>query len=67
MGQTVLESGVPIQAGLHVYAQCLRGTPGGVALLALNTSRTDANRIDVPASAEAYTLAAATLEDKQVE
>jgi len=27
MSSTVLESGVPIQAGLHVYAHCLRGHP----------------------------------------
>ncbi len=40
MGSTVLESGVPIQEGLHVYAHCLRGAPGGVALLAINNSRT---------------------------
>jgi hypothetical protein len=32
MGTTVLDAGVPIQAGLHVYAHCLRGTPGGGAL-----------------------------------
>jgi len=67
MGSTVLESGVPIQAGLHVYAHCLRGTSGGVAVLALNTSRTDPTAIDVPASAEAYALTAPTLEAKQVE
>ena len=33
MGTTVLEAGVPIQPGLHVYAHSLRGVPGGVALL----------------------------------
>ncbi len=66
MGSTVLESGIPIQAGLHVYAHCLRGTPGGVALLALNTSRTEANAIDVPTPAEAFTLSATSLEDTQV-
>ena len=39
MGTTVLESGVPTQAGLHVYANALRGTPGGVAVLVINTDR----------------------------
>jgi heparanase len=67
MGPTVLESGIPIQAGLHVYAHCLRGTPGGVALLAINTSRTDANALDLLTPADAYTLSATTLEDKQVQ
>src|SRR4051812_41202141 len=37
MGRTVLESGVPIQAGLHVYAHCHSGTRGGVSLLIINT------------------------------
>ena len=67
MGTTVLESGIPIQAGLHVYAHCLRGAPGGVALLALNTSQTEANAIDVPTPAEGYTLTATALQDKQVQ
>ena len=46
MGTTVLESGVPIQPGLHVYAHCLRGTPGGVALLAINTDKTASRTAD---------------------
>src|SRR5450432_1163625 len=33
MGTTVLESGVPIQPGLHVYAHCRREAPDGVTLL----------------------------------
>lgn len=40
MGTTVPESGVPIQEGLHVYAHCLRGNPGGVALLLINNDKT---------------------------
>lgn len=66
MGPTVLESGVPIQAGLHVYAHCLRGTSGGVALLALNTSRTDPAAIAIPKPAEAFTLTAVSLQGAQV-
>jgi hypothetical protein len=60
MGTTVLESGVPIRAGLHVYAHCLRGAPGGVALLLLNTDETASSTLTVPVSAERYTLASAT-------
>jgi len=30
MCTTVLDAGVPIHAGLHVYAHCLRGVPGGL-------------------------------------
>ena len=38
MGPRVLDTGVPIAEGRHVYAHCLKGTPGGVALLAINNS-----------------------------
>ncbi|MGH7090141.1 MAG: hypothetical protein ACREFQ_14695, partial [Stellaceae bacterium] len=43
--------------------------PGGVTLLAINTSRTAAQTIDLPMPVERYTLtaaAAATLEDDRV-
>ena len=39
MGTTVLDAGFANRAGLHVYAQCLRGVPGGVGMLVLNTDR----------------------------
>ena len=39
--------------------RCLRGQPGGVALLALNLSRTELASIALPVPAERYTLAAA--------
>jgi hypothetical protein len=58
MGTTVLESGVPIQSGLHVYAHCLRARPGGVALLAINTDQAAARTLALPVAAERYTLAA---------
>jgi heparanase len=57
MGTTVLESGVPLQAGLHVYAHCLRGKPGGVALLVINTDKAASRTLSVPVAAERYTLA----------
>jgi heparanase len=56
MGTTVLESAVPIQPGLHVYAHCLRGTPGGVALVAINNDITGARTLQVPTAALRYTL-----------
>ena len=67
MGTTVLESGVPIQAGLHVYAQCLRGTPGGVVLLAINTDKSTPRALTIPLASERYTLSAAVLDSKKVE
>jgi hypothetical protein len=66
MGTTVLESGVPIQAGLHVYAHCQFGTPDGVGLLVINTDRDAARVIRLDAASERYTLDAATLDDGTV-
>lgn len=67
MGTTVLDAG-PSRPGLHLYAQCLRGRPGGVALLAINTSRTEPASVSLPMQAERYTLAASgrDLEDAHV-
>ncbi len=67
MGTAVLDAGVPIQEGLHVYAHNLRGVPGGVALLVINNSRTKSTSLDLPLSAERYTLTAPKLEGKEVE
>ncbi|MBZ6079100.1 hypothetical protein [Microvirga puerhi] len=62
MGSTVLETEVPIQEGFHIYAHCLRGTPGGVAVLAINNSRTKPSAVEIPKAAEGYTLTAPQLE-----
>ena len=67
MGPTVLESGVPIREGLHLYAHCLRGTPGGVALLAINNSRTQPTSIVLPNGGDRYTMSAPDLEATQVQ
>ena len=66
MGTTVLESGIPIQSGLHVYAHCLRGTPGGVALLAINNDRAAARMLSIPMAGERYTLSSNDLQGKAV-
>jgi glycosyl hydrolase family 79 len=63
MGAVVLDSGVPIQMGLHVYAHCLRQVSGGVALLVINNDRNAARTLVVPESSERYTLDAASLQD----
>jgi len=67
MGTRVLDSGVPIRAGLHAYAHCLRGTPGGVALLLTNTDRQASQALTLPTKAERYTLAATDLLGRQVQ
>src|ERR1700704_4502142 len=66
MGSTVLDSGGPIQAGLHVYAHCQRGTPGGVSLLVINTSRDAPRSLTLPNASERFTLDAAGLRDTTV-
>ena len=66
MGTTVLDAGVPIQPGLHVYAHCQRGTPGGVALLVINTDRNASHTLMLTAASLRYTLDAADLLDQRV-
>jgi glycosyl hydrolase family 79 len=56
MGPVVLEPGIPIRAGLHLYGHCLRGVPGGVALLAIHTDTGRVATLTLPTPAERYTL-----------
>ena len=66
MGTTVLDSGLPVQPGLHVYAHCQSGAPGGVSLLAINTDRAASHALVLPMASVRYTLSAANLEDTDV-
>lgn len=65
MGPIVLDFG-PSRPDLHLYAHCQRDHPGGVTLLAINTSRTEPAAIDLPMSADRYTLTAQKLQDTRV-
>lgn len=56
MGTRVLDAG-PQRQGLHLYAHCLRGVPGGVAVLALNLEDKP-KQLRVHGRAEAYVLTA---------
>jgi hypothetical protein len=67
MGSTVLDAGVPIQRGLHVYAHNLRGTPGGVELLVINNDRDAARTLRIPTAARRYTLSASSLRSARVQ
>ena len=58
--------GLPIQRGLHLYAHCLRGAPGGVALLAINNDRAAARVLTIPMPGQRYTLASGELQAKVV-
>ena len=67
MGTTVLDPGPSPAANLHLYAQCLRGKPGGVALLAINADRTASQSLGIPKDAESYTLTSQDMLSTQVE
>ena len=66
MGTVVLDSGVPTERGLHVYAHCARRTPGGVALLVINNDTQDSHELVLADTAARFTLDAATLQDASV-
>lgn len=61
MGTTVLDPGALKQPDLYVYAQCLRGKRGGIALLAINADREQARQITLPKDSARYTLTAPDL------
>jgi heparanase len=65
MGTTVLDAGASPQPGIYLYAHCLRGKPGGVALLAMNADRTKARDITLPVASSRYTLTATDLLDSK--
>ncbi|KRR17952.1 hypothetical protein [Bradyrhizobium retamae] len=64
MGTTVLDAGV--HKGIHLYAHCRRGVRGAVTLLAINTDRTNAAMLRLPAASERYTLSADHLQSADV-
>jgi hypothetical protein len=65
MGEAVLDAG-PLQPGLHLYAHCLRGRPGGVGLVAINLDRAEPATLELPIAAQRYTLTADTLQSATV-
>ncbi len=66
MGTVVLAAAVPVTSGLHVYAHCQRGKPGGVALLVINNDRDAPHTLMIAAASLRYTLDAANLRDQHV-
>ena len=66
MGTTVLESGVPVTEGQHIYAHCLRDVPGGVAVLAINNDQNSPRTLQVGAIGLRYTLSASPLRSRAV-
>ena len=66
MGATVLDAGSAVQSGLHLYAHCQSGAPGGVSLLVINTHRAAPHALRFPAVSVRYTLSAENPEDVDV-
>jgi hypothetical protein len=66
MGTTVLDTGIPIEQGMHVYAHCLRGTPGGVAMVAINNDLEAPRSVNLPMEGERYTLSSPELQSEEV-
>lgn len=65
MGEIVLDAGAN-RGDLHLYAHCLKGRRGGVALVAINLNRTRPARIEIPSAALRYTLSADVLQGATV-
>jgi len=61
VGTTVLNPGSSSLPNLNLYAHCLRDNPGGVALLVINLDRASSQSLDLPVSAQRYTLSAKDL------
>ena len=67
MGTTVLDAGTSPVATVHLYAHCLRGQSGGVAVLAINTDRQRSHDLAFPLKGESYTLTSKNLMGASVE
>ena len=67
MGTTVLDAGMAASPNLKVFAQCTKGKPGSVTLLALNLEKASPQTIRLPEAGERYTLTAPELQSKTVQ
>jgi len=66
MGTTVLQAGGSTSPNLHVYAHCLRGVPGGVAILAINADPKAEETLSLPVPSNGYMLSAEPLQSDRV-
>ena len=67
MGTTVLDPGPAPDPSVHLYAQCLKDSAGGVALLALNLDTVRSAPIHIPAGSVRLSLTAAELTSRSVQ
>jgi heparanase 1 len=66
MGTTVFVAPLSPSPNVYVYAHCLRGVPGGVALLAINADRGSSHDVDLSVPGQRYTLSSSQLQGKTV-
>lgn len=64
MGTRILDAG-PIAPGMHVYAHCQRGVPGGVTVLAINLEQ-QPRSMTLDGPVEIYALTAPELQSRTV-
>ena len=66
MGTTVLQTAESPSPNLHLYAHCLRGVPGGVAILAINADQKAEQTLSLPRPSKRYMLSAEPLQSNRV-
>jgi heparanase 1 len=66
MGTTVLQAARSPSPNLHLYAHCLRGVTGGVAILAINADQKTEQTLSLPGPSERYMLSAEPLQSNRV-
>lgn len=66
MGTTVLNPESQAGDSVRVYAQCMKGVPGGVAIVAMNTDAKAKHSIGIATPAEKYVLTSDSLTSNDV-
>jgi heparanase len=66
MGTRALDTGIAASSPMRVYAQCMRGKQGGVALLVMNVDKASTSTLKLPVSGLRYTLSSPDLLSKRV-
>lgn len=62
MGTNVFDLATDAATPLHLYAHDLVGVPGGVALLVINTDRTETYALNILVSGQKYTLSSSKID-----
>ncbi len=66
MGTRALDPNISSSTGMRIYAQCMKGKKGGVAMLILNVGKSEAHSLSLPNGGSRYTLSSPDLMSKTV-